>query len=213
VVDSVEEAVGDSEEAAGKSGGSGVAAAVGAVEAAVDKVVIPTAKSGAATKGGGHVAAVAAAAEAKSSIRLPGVVNKAGAAGDAKVVTGEHSAGKAGVGAAAAAAVGAENGANVRKLEDSALNDAAQAQEQVRQGESELKHLKTLLAKAHKLKQDGASSASSSSSSSRDDSGSADADAGLGFDDADTDGLAAPKAQTLAFKSNILPRVMAAHKK
>jgi hypothetical protein len=168
-VDAVEAAVGGSEASAGKSGGGGLAAAVGglaaavsadhplvsdvapkhaagaSIEKAVDAVEAalgdPAAAHALAAHGGAHPAAVAQASG-----------NKAAAAS----VAAHPPLPMAAAAAAAAAEVGNGVGAddetkNVRHLEDDALNSAAQAQEQVRQGEAELQHLKVLLSQAHKL--------------------------------------------------------------
>ena len=168
-VDAVEAAVGGSEAAAGKSGGGGLAAAVGGLAAAVSadhpvvSDVAPKHAAGAsiekavdaveaalgdraaahalAAHGGAHPAAVAQASG-----------NKAAAAS----VAAHPPLPMAAAAAAAAAEVGNGVGADdetkgVRHLEDDALTSAAQAQEQVRQGEAELQHLKLLLSQAHKL--------------------------------------------------------------
>ena len=110
VVDTAEKAVGFSE-----------AAAANAVEQTVHDIVVDPAQGALSPKkaAAGHlrggVAVAAKAAESPGTV--PGVSTQAATAAPAAAVT-------------AAAAV---NGADVRKLEDSALSDAAQAQEQVRQ--------------------------------------------------------------------------------
>ena len=245
VVDSVEEAVGDSEEEASKSGGSGmsaavgaveaaakhatvgssvhsVEAAVGAVEAAVDKVVVPVVS--------GHFSdkdlKAAASANVASALTLQ---EKAKQALDADVAEPAHvGGGHAAASAADATSVksatssapvtpaksdkskAAASGVDIRKLEDSALDDAAKAQEQVRQGEAELKHLKLLLKKAHGIKkgsgsknEDAASSALARRSSSVTAAAANDAEAGLGYvDDVGGDGLLSPKSQALVFRAD-----------
>ena len=163
-VDEVEEAVGDSEEAAGKTGGGGVAAAVGAAVAAVESDVAPkpaaaSARAETAAHGGAHAAA---------AVKASGSAARKSAVGAKRVEAGHG--GAAGVAAAQGGkGVEAGEGKDVRKLEDDALNDAAEAQEQVREGESELKHLKLVLAKAHKLNKerggDGGDAASGGSGS------------------------------------------------
>jgi hypothetical protein len=245
VVDSVEEAVGDSEEEASKSGGSGmsaavgaveaaakhatvgssvhsVEAAVGAVEAAVDKVVVPVVS--------GHFSdkdlKAASSANVASALTLQ---EKAKQALDADVAEPAH-VGGGHVPASAADATSvksakasapvtpaksekstaAASGVNIRKLEDSALDDAAKAQEQVRQGEAELKHLKLLLKKAHGIKEgsgskdeDAASSSLARRSSSVAAAAANDAEAGLGYvDDVGGDGLLSPKSQALVFRAD-----------
>jgi len=165
-VDAVEEAVGDSEEAAGKSGGNGVAAAVGAVaQAVVNDVDAPAAAAAhmpaLSTYRGGHAAADVAVA--KSRPRVAGVTS------NPKPVEGALAKGAKSTVVQVPAARDTRDStphsdeAGIRQLEDSALNDAAEAQEQVRQGESELKHLKTLLATAHKLHSHAMSDADSDS--------------------------------------------------
>jgi hypothetical protein len=168
-VDAVEAAVGGSEASAGKSGGGGLAAAVGglaaavsadhplvsdvapkhaagaSIEKAVDAVEAalgdPAAAHALAAHGGEHLAAVAQAsgikaAAASAAAHPPLPMAAAAAAAAAEVGNG----------------VGADDETkNVRHLEDDALTSAAQAQEQVRQGEAELQHLKVLLSQAHKL--------------------------------------------------------------
>ena len=185
-VDAVEEAVGDSEADAGKSGGSGVAAAVGAVEAAVAKDVdeAPAGASSAGKQRAARWAGVTAGAR--------GSVPKAG---EQSMPVARTTASKV--------ATGAGDGHDVRKLEDSALNDAAEAQEQVRQGESELKHLKTLLARAHKLDRHAQASASSSpgdvaTSAAASDTNDADADFESSADDGSGLAAALSSSQALA---------------
>jgi hypothetical protein len=245
VVDSVEEAVGDSEEEASKTGGSGmsaavgaveaaakhatvgssvhsVEAAVGAVEAAVDKVVVPVVS--------GHFSDKDLKAASSANVaRALTLQEKAKQALDADVAEPAHVGG--GHAAASAADVtpvksakasapvtpaksekstAAASGVNIRKLEDSALDDAAKAQEQVRQGEAELKHLKLLLKKAHGIKkgsgskdEDAASSALARRSSSVAAAAANDAEAGLGYvDDVGGDGLLSPKSQALVFRAD-----------
>jgi len=196
-VDAVEEAVGDSEADAGKSGGNGVAAAVGAVEEAVAKDVddSDSAKPSASGHRGGVAAEGAAAAKAMGA---PDDAQGRKSV-EARVVT-KGSSGTSG------AAAGAKEGTDVRKLEDSALNDAAEAQEQVRQGESELKHLKTLLAKAHKLNKQAQDSAPTDDSGDDVSAAGDGSDAGALGDSADSAaGLGASShSESLALKKRLL---------
>jgi hypothetical protein len=216
VVDSVEEAMGDSEEKAAKLGGSGVAAAVKAVAHVVADDVADTS--------GDHVQVHSATAKAQgrspsssaswSSSRVP-AASSAGtqvAEGTSVSVSASHRAKAAG----SAAGGDDADGDDVRRLEDSALNDAAQAQEQVREGESELKRLKTLLKRARSIKHEDNSSEGDTSSEddSTDDS---DASAEDGTDESDSvegglsglgsdSGLASVTREALAVKDGKVPR-------